>query len=95
MYQVAPCTSSYNLGNDDLLEKITGDCGHSENIRPDCRMQLKDPNDREILPHIENVDIRGNRPICRFQSRLGFPITFPSNLPLLLEEFDGPQVETP
>lgn len=58
VYQIGPCTSTYELGTDDLLHKNTVDCGHSEIRNPLCKMQLKDPNDLEILPTVEPVDIR-------------------------------------
>lgn len=58
IYQCGPCTSTYELGPEDLLVKTTVDCGHSNIRNPLCRMQLKDPTDIELLPTVEPVDIR-------------------------------------
>lgn len=58
VYQCGPCTSTYDLGPEDLLVKTSLDCGHSEKKNPHCRMQLKDSNDIEVLPTVDPVDIR-------------------------------------
>ncbi|XP_026333335.1 uncharacterized protein LOC113240286 [Hyposmocoma kahamanoa] len=62
VYQCGPCTSTYDLGFDDLFVKTTLDCGHSEAKNPHCRMQFRDPMDIEVLPSVEPVDIRKSLP---------------------------------
>lgn len=54
-HQVAPCTSEYKLGEDGLFKKVTKDCGHSEKVNPDCRLEIKDLTDVVILP--KNTDL--------------------------------------
>ncbi|XP_063831569.1 uncharacterized protein LOC135080775 isoform X1 [Ostrinia nubilalis] len=60
VYQCAPCTSTYKLCSSDLLKKTTKDCGHSEKMNKKCRMTIKDPRSGEILPDVENVDIKSS-----------------------------------
>ncbi|XP_053613230.1 uncharacterized protein LOC128676855 isoform X2 [Plodia interpunctella] len=57
-YQVAACTSQYKLDEDQLLKKITKDCGHSEAVNRKCKMRIKDPNDVEVLPDIGEINIK-------------------------------------
>ncbi|CAG4930638.1 unnamed protein product [Parnassius apollo] len=61
IYKIAPCTSSYKLVN-DLLVKSTNDCGHSEQPNKNCRMNIKDHSDVEVLPSgggTGKLDIKG------------------------------------
>ncbi|KAI8425433.1 hypothetical protein MSG28_007178 [Choristoneura fumiferana] len=57
IYQVMTCTSSYKLGEDTLLKKVTVDCGHSDAFKPNCGMLIKDLSDVEMLPKTEPMDI--------------------------------------
>ncbi|KAJ8713798.1 hypothetical protein PYW08_007418 [Mythimna loreyi] len=60
IHQIATCTSQYKLGDDDLLKKITKDCGHSNKPNPECRLEeIKDLTDKEILPKNDPIDITG------------------------------------
>uniref|UniRef100_A0A2A4JXR5 Uncharacterized protein n=1 Tax=Heliothis virescens TaxID=7102 RepID=A0A2A4JXR5_HELVI len=54
-HQCAPCTSEYKLGENGLFKKVTQDCGHSERVNPDCRLEIKDLTDVVILP--KNTDL--------------------------------------
>ncbi|CAG4984160.1 unnamed protein product [Colias eurytheme] len=58
LYQIAPCSSLYKLDN-DVRVKVTQDCGHSERVNKDCKMQVKDPFDVEMLPQCKPVDTKG------------------------------------
>ncbi|CAF4797376.1 unnamed protein product [Pieris macdunnoughi] len=55
LYQVAPCSSLYKLEN-DVRVKVTKDCGHSDRPNKECKMEVKDPFDFEILPKSKAVD---------------------------------------
>ncbi|CAH0728166.1 unnamed protein product, partial [Brenthis ino] len=57
-YQIGPCTSTYTIQN-DLFVKHSKDCGHSEALKKDCRMEIKDHTDYVILPEVKPVDIKG------------------------------------
>ncbi|XP_023936325.1 uncharacterized protein LOC112044651 isoform X2 [Bicyclus anynana] len=57
LYKVAPCSSSYRIEN-DIFVKQTKDCGHSETNNPECRMLVRDPNDKVLLPLIESQNIK-------------------------------------
>ncbi|KAH9630043.1 hypothetical protein HF086_008013 [Spodoptera exigua] len=58
-HQCAPCTSLYKLTEDGFFQKVTKDCGHSERVNPNCRMEIKDLTDAVILPKNDFVDITG------------------------------------
>ncbi|XP_050354446.1 uncharacterized protein LOC126776189, partial [Nymphalis io] len=58
LYQLAPCTSTYRISK-DLFSKASKDCGHSEEVKNECRMKIKDPLAEVILPDVEPVDIKG------------------------------------
>ncbi|XP_038206857.1 uncharacterized protein LOC119828689 [Zerene cesonia] len=57
LYQIAPCSSLYKLDS-DVRVKVTQDCGHSERVNKDCKMQIKDPFDVEMLPPCKPVDTK-------------------------------------
>ncbi|KAF9821307.1 hypothetical protein SFRURICE_005773 [Spodoptera frugiperda] len=38
-HQCAPCTSLYKMGDNGLFKKVTKDCGHSERVNPNCRLE--------------------------------------------------------
>ncbi|XP_047994366.1 uncharacterized protein LOC125232653 [Leguminivora glycinivorella] len=58
IYQREDCASLYRLGDDTLLQKVTRDCGHSENTKVDCAMGIKDHSNDVILPDAKPVDIK-------------------------------------
>ncbi|CAH2094255.1 unnamed protein product [Euphydryas editha] len=58
LYQLAPCTSTYRIEN-DIFVKESKDCGHSEQVKNECRMQIKNPTDEQVLPDKKPIDIKG------------------------------------
>ncbi|CAH0594002.1 unnamed protein product [Chrysodeixis includens] len=57
VHQCAPCTSQYKLDQDGLFNKITVDCGHSTKFNENCKLDIKEATDVEMLPTKELIDI--------------------------------------
>lgn len=64
LYQLAPCTSTYKIEKDRFV-KQSKDCGHSEQVMSECRMQIQTPIDKDVLPDVKPVDIKGRKKLIK------------------------------